>query len=71
MTTVDEITSLIRRLREPEQRELAAWLIESLDDRWRVAEAGAPVVLASLEQTLELKSIDLALSLQQIYAALP
>src|SRR5690349_2149973 len=39
MNTFDQATSLIRRLSEPEQRELAAWLTESLDDSWRVAEA--------------------------------
>ena len=38
MNTLDEVTSLIRRLREPERRELAAWLTESLDKGWRVAE---------------------------------
>lgn len=39
MDTLDEVTSLIGQLSEPEQRELSAWLTESLDDRWRVAEA--------------------------------
>lgn len=39
MNRLDEITSLVKRLREPEQRELAAWLTESLDNTWRVAEA--------------------------------
>jgi Uma2 family endonuclease len=38
MNTLDEVTSLVRRLPEPEQRELLAWLTESLDDDWRVAE---------------------------------
>jgi len=38
MSTPDEVTSLIRELPEPEQRELLAWLTESLDDGWRVAE---------------------------------
>ncbi|HEX4266385.1 MAG TPA: Uma2 family endonuclease [Steroidobacteraceae bacterium] len=38
MNTFGEVTNLIRRLREPEQRELLAWLTESLDDSWRVAE---------------------------------
>ena len=38
MDMLDEATSLIRCLPEPEQRELAAWLTQSLDDRWRVAE---------------------------------
>lgn len=38
MNTLEEITSLVRRLREPERRELAAWLTESLADSWRVAE---------------------------------
>jgi Uma2 family endonuclease len=38
MITFDEATGLIRRLSEPEQRELLAWLTESLDDNWRVAE---------------------------------
>lgn len=46
MNMLDQATSLIRRLPEPEQRELAAWLTESLDDSWRVAETapryGAP-----------------------------
>jgi Uma2 family endonuclease len=41
MNTLDEVTRLVRRLPEPEQRELAAWLTESLDDRWRVAESAA------------------------------
>jgi Uma2 family endonuclease len=39
MITPDEVTNLIGRLPEPEQRELLAWLTESLDDSWRVAEA--------------------------------
>jgi Uma2 family endonuclease len=39
MITLDEVTNLIGRLPEPERRELLAWLTESLDDRWRVAEA--------------------------------
>lgn len=39
MIRFDEATSLIRRLAEPEQRELLAWLTDSLDDSWRVAEA--------------------------------
>ena len=39
MNTVAEVTSLIRQLPEPEQRELAAWLTESLDNGWRVTEA--------------------------------
>ncbi|MGB6485858.1 MAG: Uma2 family endonuclease [Steroidobacteraceae bacterium] len=38
MITFAEATSLIRRLSEPEQRELLAWLTDSLDDNWRVAE---------------------------------
>lgn len=38
MSTLDEVTRLIRRLAEPEQRELSAWLTESLEERWRVAE---------------------------------
>lgn len=41
MNTFDEVKSLIRRLREPEQRELAAWLTESLPDGWQVAEPAA------------------------------
>lgn len=39
MVTFDEAASLIGRLSEPEQRELLAWLTDSLDDKWRVAEA--------------------------------
>lgn len=38
MNRTDEVTRLIQRLAEPEQRELAAWLTESLDNSWRVAE---------------------------------
>ncbi|MDE2262599.1 MAG: Uma2 family endonuclease [Gammaproteobacteria bacterium] len=38
MNTLDEVTDLIQRLPEPEQRELVAWMTESLDNRWRVAE---------------------------------
>jgi Uma2 family endonuclease len=38
MKTYEEVTSLIRHLRESEQRELLAWLTESLDDCRRVAE---------------------------------
>ena len=41
MNTLNEVTSLIRRLREPERRELAAWLTESLEDNSRVAESAA------------------------------
>ncbi|HEV2441758.1 MAG TPA: Uma2 family endonuclease [Steroidobacteraceae bacterium] len=39
MSTPGEIATLVRRLSEPEQRELIAWLTESLDNSWRVAEA--------------------------------
>ena len=39
MNTLEEVTRLIRRLREPERRELAAWLTESLEDNLRVAES--------------------------------
>lgn len=38
MSMFDEVTSLISRLSEPERRELAAWLTESLDDACRIAE---------------------------------
>ncbi|MGH8199699.1 MAG: Uma2 family endonuclease [Steroidobacteraceae bacterium] len=38
MNTHDEVTRLIRALHEPEKRELLAWLTESLDDSWRIAE---------------------------------
>ncbi|HEY7888276.1 MAG TPA: hypothetical protein VIC29_08635 [Steroidobacteraceae bacterium] len=38
---------------------------------YRRTEEWVPVVLDSLEQALELKFIDLALSLQQIYEGLP
>jgi Uma2 family endonuclease len=38
---------------------------------YRRTEDWAPVILASLEQALELKSIDLALPLRQIYEKLP
>lgn len=41
MSTLDEAEHLIRRLSEPDQRELAAWLTESLQDSWRVAEPAA------------------------------
>ena len=42
MNTLGEVKSLIRRLHELEQRELAAWLTESLPDSWQVAEPAAP-----------------------------
>jgi Uma2 family endonuclease len=38
MNALDETENLIRRLPEPEQRELLAWLTDSLDNTWRVAE---------------------------------
>ncbi len=38
MNTIDEVTGLVARLRECEQRELLAWLTDSLEDSWRVAE---------------------------------
>ena len=41
MNTFDEVKSLILRLRQPEQRQLAAWLTESLPDGWQVAEPAA------------------------------
>lgn len=41
MSMYDEISTLIRRLPEPEQRELSAWLRESLEESWRVAEPAA------------------------------
>lgn len=63
MNTLDEITSLVRRLREPEQRELVAWLTESLDDCWRVAEA-APRYGAAGE-TREIFSMEEYLALEE------
>lgn len=39
MNTFDEALNLVRHLSEPDQRELAAWLADSLEDVWRVAEA--------------------------------
>lgn len=39
MNMLDEITTLVTRLSEPEQRELTAWLTESLDNDLRVAES--------------------------------
>lgn len=48
MSTPGEIATLFRRLAEPEQRELIAWLTESLDDSWRVAET-APLYGATSE----------------------
>ena len=41
MSTVDEVTRLVRQLHEAEQRALLAWLTDSLDDGWRVAETAA------------------------------
>ena len=41
MSTVDEVTRLVGQLHEAEQRELLAWLTDSLDDGWRVAETAA------------------------------
>jgi Uma2 family endonuclease len=38
MNGFDQAVGLIGRLHEHEQRELLAWLTESLDDTWRVAE---------------------------------
>lgn len=38
MATFNEAASLIGRLSEPEQRELLAWLTDSLGNSWRVAE---------------------------------
>jgi Uma2 family endonuclease len=38
MNRLDEVTGLVGRLRECEQRELLAWLTDSLEDGWRVAE---------------------------------
>lgn len=38
MNRLDEITGLVGRLHEYEQRELLAWLTDSLEDCWRVAE---------------------------------
>jgi Uma2 family endonuclease len=39
MNSLDEVTGLVGRLHEYEQRELLAWLTDSLEDSWRVAEA--------------------------------
>ena len=63
MNTLDEITSLVRRLREPEQRELVAWLTESLDDSWRVAEA-VPRYGAAAE-TREIFTVEEYLALEE------
>jgi Uma2 family endonuclease len=38
MHALDEISAAIERLPDPERRELLAWLTESLEDGWRVAE---------------------------------
>ncbi|MGH8302626.1 MAG: Uma2 family endonuclease [Steroidobacteraceae bacterium] len=48
MSISNEITALIRQLPEPERRDLLAWLIESLDEVWRVAEP-VPQYRASAE----------------------
>lgn len=63
MITSDEITTLIRRLPEPERQELSAWLTESLDDGWRVAEA-APRYGASGE-TREIFTVEEYLALEE------
>lgn len=46
MNRLDEVTSFVGQLHESEQRELLAWLTDSLEDSWRVAETapryGAP-----------------------------
>jgi Uma2 family endonuclease len=63
MSALEQATDLIRRLPEPEQRELAAWLTESLDDRWRVAET-APRYGAAAE-TRETFTVEEYLALEE------
>lgn len=48
MNRLDEVTSLVGRLHESEQRRLLAWLANSLEDGWRVAES-APRYSATIE----------------------
>jgi Uma2 family endonuclease len=63
MITLDEASSLIRRLPEPEQRELLAWLTDSLDDSWRVAEA-APRY-GTTDETQETFTVEEYLALEE------
>jgi Uma2 family endonuclease len=63
MNMLDEVTRLIRRLSEAEQRELAAWLTESLDNSWRVAEP-APRYGATAEN-LEIFTVEEYLALEE------
>lgn len=63
MSTPDKITTLLQQLPEPEQRELAAWLTESLDNRWRVAET-APQYGATTESK-EIFTVEEYLALEE------
>lgn len=63
MNTLDEATSLIGRLPEPEQRELLAWLTDSLDDKWRVAET-APRY-GTTDETQETFTVEEYLALEE------
>jgi Uma2 family endonuclease len=63
MHTQDDVARLIAALQEPEQRELLAWLTESLDDRWRVAET-APRYGATTE-TQESFTVEEYLALEE------
>jgi Uma2 family endonuclease len=72
MNTLDEVTSLIRRLREPERRELAAWLTESLQDGRRVAEParyGAAAENVDTFTVAEYLALEEGSSLRHEYAA--
>lgn len=63
MNSLDEVTSLIGRLPEPEQRELLAWLTDSLEDSWRVAET-APRY-ATTSETQETFTVEEYLALEE------
>ena len=63
MNSLDEVAGLVGRLHEYEQRELLAWLTESLDDGWRVAQTapryGAPT------ETQEIFTVEEYLALEE------
>ncbi|HEY1892666.1 MAG TPA: hypothetical protein VGG63_19890 [Steroidobacteraceae bacterium] len=63
MNTHDEVTRLITALHETERRELLAWLTESLDDGWRVAEAAPRYGAAS--ETQETFTVEEYLALEE------
>jgi Uma2 family endonuclease len=73
MNCLNDVTRLIRQLPEPERRELAAWLTESLQDSRHVAEPapryGAPAQTPEIFSVEEYLALEETSSVRHEYAA--